>query len=1750
MVKKRGMLIIGVMLLVLSMILVYASVFEDKTSGDFSGTYNFTFYNSSGFIQLNNSISGSSNFSITNGTEMAGNENGLVSYWRFNETSWDGTSGEVKDVLGKNNGTARTGANTSLGLLGRAGSFDGMDNKVQVVNKEELNPLQDSFTITGWAKSYPRAGGAADQWQLYVGKRTTSALDGYYIGLNQGNGLNFMVGDGVNRRDTGVSAYGGSNYIPIAYNNWFHFAAVINRTSKQLLLYVNGTLGATNTFTTLNNINNSANLSIGLDYGQLVNQGGYPVNGSIDEVAIFNKALNSSDILALYNQGKQNVTNTTTGGLTITSGTYESQVKDAGSIVSWGNISWNRGETSAQELPNNQATSGSVNMSGNVLLMHMNEASGTIGDFSSRNNNGTPSGGVNYSSSGKINSALGFDGINDYISIPNSADFNLGNTLTIEAWIYPTNLGGRPAIFSTRVSNPANSFQLEVGVGNFHSDVVAVAGVSTWVLETQNNAVTPNQWNYIVYTRNGSGTGNHKIYVNGQLKTLQTESAYNFIDNSNAKLVGAGTSLLPEHYFSGKIDELAVYNRVLSQEEITARYNRMNGSASGIQFQIRTSNDNSTWSSWQGTGGEGSYYTSPSGINASNSRYIKYKAYFDDISKRLYNASINYNAISELSVSLDAPADNYLTNEYNNINITCSASSINQLMNITPYFSKFGWDESEPARSVSGTSNATTFTLNEISSTVIWNCYVCDDGGNCAFSSSNRTIIGDILAPEINLISPENNYMENSSQNLNFIFNATDNRVSSLNCKLLVDSVEVASNSSVIPGIQTAFSYTLGNGNYTWKINCSDGLNSKLSGERNLTVSVSSAYVPFWAKVNTHTHTTNSDGDSSPATVVGLYQSKGYNILAITDHGYVTNCTPFTNSSFICINSEEWTSTKHVVRINVSAAYNNNIVNMQNAVNAANAGGGFSIAAHPNWSSTTWSVSDLTSLQNYTAMEIYNKVIERLSPDPYAVSKWDDVLKTGKKMFGVAADDMHQVNVDLGYGFTKVYMPEFTKQAYINSMMSGYFYASQGPNMDLEPFNLVCDELDSYHMGETANCSSVRITTIVSATNSTYTTRNITLVKDGVSLNITSCSSQNCSFSYSENVSSSGYYRLEATDSWNKKIWSNPIWVNKIALPVIIIVNSPGNNSYSNDYTPLLNISLNQATSLWYRLNNGNNVSLCSDCSGYAGYLSLIEGDNIIRVYANNSDNIIKENMVSVSLDFNKSMSDSFDDNSSLASMNNVFWNSGKISMNSSNMFGNFILKNIITINNITSFYVEWIDNNTAGAKGEGQRIPIILKYQLGNSGWINTNNDGNYIVNGSSVSGLNGNNLSLMLDFEKNPTVPIDLLSFKITWTEFTVPLILIPINKTTTSSSAVISWTTDTESNSSIEYGGSPILGNVISDSNFVMQHSLTIQNLNQNTIYYFKIKSCTNDSCAEYPQSPYPVDSFTTQSVSQPPVTPPSDGGGGGGGGGGATLKPENKTELSFSITNLNEVVMRAGESRTLSLEARNTGRLMQNNCKILGSGWITGPDKKDVNANERTNFVFTVKVPKDAEIKDYQIPVTLKCQDGQKIINFRISIVGGDFDVFINEISSISREKISFTYTLRELSGYDKNVGVDFTILDSEGNKIVEEFEIIGLSAGEIKELSKELSIPLGVSGEHVLYVGASSEGIFIEDQKEILISKVTGLASFFSSEENKKITSIIVIILIAGLLGFFVVKRILRTHKQFNDHKGVIKISGK
>src|SRR5918994_4225184 len=84
-----------------------------------------------------------------------------------------------------------------------------------------------------------------------------------------------------------------------------------------------------------------------------------------------------------------------------------------------------------------------------------------------------------------------------------------------------------------------------------------------------------------------------------------------------------------------------------------------------------------------------------------------------------------------------------------------------------------------------------------------------------------------------------------------------------------------------------------------------------------------------WFKGNTHTHTVNSDGDSTPDEVVRWYREHGYNFLVLTDHNYLTsvdglNAIHGAADKFIVVRGEEVTSTAsskavHVNGLNVDA---------------------------------------------------------------------------------------------------------------------------------------------------------------------------------------------------------------------------------------------------------------------------------------------------------------------------------------------------------------------------------------------------------------------------------------------------------------------------------------------------------------------------------------------------------------------------------------------------------------------------------------------------------------------------------------------------------------------------------------------------------------------------------------------------------------------------------------------------------------
>ena len=170
---------------------------------------------------------------------------------------------------------------------------------------------------------------------------------------------------------------------------------------------------------------------------------------------------------------------------------------------------------------------------------------------------------------GNPNSAYSFNGSSSYIQIPASESFNLPDSLTFSAWVNTTNTQIGQRILSKLIEGTPTGwvFDFSTGTGNINKIRVEVgniaAGGGTGIYSspsfTQNNT-----WTLITVTYD---LQNVRIYLNGQLDTTYPLTTNTLPYLSNV-IIGASTDS-KSGFFNGKLDEIRVYNRALTQSEIT-----------------------------------------------------------------------------------------------------------------------------------------------------------------------------------------------------------------------------------------------------------------------------------------------------------------------------------------------------------------------------------------------------------------------------------------------------------------------------------------------------------------------------------------------------------------------------------------------------------------------------------------------------------------------------------------------------------------------------------------------------------------------------------------------------------------------------------------------------------------------------------------------------------------------------------------------------------------------------------------------------------------------------------------------------------------------------------------------------------------------------------------------------------------------------------------------------------------------------
>jgi hypothetical protein len=435
---------------------------------------------------------------------------GLVGWWPFN--------GNANDESGNGNDGVVNGATLSVDRLGNAEnaySFNGTTNYIQVPNSSSLSNM-GSITISVWTKinSWFVVPGNNSNFFPMINKSDNSENGKYTLYLTQNNGNSFQFG----------SQFHYNFQFPFELNNWYHVACTFS--DNQYNVFINGLLVNGDNYSYAGGFNNDLPLIFGRDAS------GYTEfsNGLLDDIAIYNRALSQEEITALY----------------------------TGEPVS--------PPAACTPLPANLQEG----------LVGYWPFCGNANDESGNGNDGTVNGAtLTEDRFGNAGAAYEFDGVDDYIQT-NFPGIAGNNSRSVSFWAKTSGINVQVSDNMNVLcyGSPGNGATFEVAINHSCEGLTLDinAGVNTFSTTTSDNS-----WKHytLVYDNSlGNDFNAVKYYSNGQLLSVNCQQGELTPINSstnNPTTLGAYWNHLIR-FFNGSLDDIAIYNRALTQEEITALY--------------------------------------------------------------------------------------------------------------------------------------------------------------------------------------------------------------------------------------------------------------------------------------------------------------------------------------------------------------------------------------------------------------------------------------------------------------------------------------------------------------------------------------------------------------------------------------------------------------------------------------------------------------------------------------------------------------------------------------------------------------------------------------------------------------------------------------------------------------------------------------------------------------------------------------------------------------------------------------------------------------------------------------------------------------------------------------------------------------------------------------------------------------------------------------------------------------------------
>lgn len=252
------------------------------------------------------------------------------------------------------------------------------------------------------------------------------------------------------------------------------------------------------------------------------------VNGDIDEVRIYNRTLSQMEINQLYNFAPAPI-----------------------------------GYWKFDDATGNSVSDSSIN--------------GNAGSWSNQYSN-------SHWSQGKFNYAGNFNGVNDYVTVTDTAILNPGK-ITVSAWVKTSAAASDYIVYKYNPNSPWQGYALGFSASN---QVSFWDGGGAWVNGTTN--VADNRWHYLTGTYDGTTT---RVYVDGvfQGSAVQTASM-TYAVNLNIGAYGGSN-----YFFPGSIDDVKIYNYARTPDQIME--DMQGRTDSGVSLQGVTSGGKSAVAYWK-----------------------------------------------------------------------------------------------------------------------------------------------------------------------------------------------------------------------------------------------------------------------------------------------------------------------------------------------------------------------------------------------------------------------------------------------------------------------------------------------------------------------------------------------------------------------------------------------------------------------------------------------------------------------------------------------------------------------------------------------------------------------------------------------------------------------------------------------------------------------------------------------------------------------------------------------------------------------------------------------------------------------------------------------------------------------------------------------------------------------------------------------------------------------------------------------